>query len=308
MLTGTIIKGVGGFYYVSAGGEDSGEEGNAPLILECRARGLFRKDGLKPSIGDYVDVEADFSDNTGVITAIHPRKNLFLRPPVSNVDQFIVVMALADPKPNIAVLDRFLVSAEQSGVDAVICFTKKDLSDEKSMDRLREIYSRVYPLLFIDARSEDCTKDISPYLYGRKSVLAGPSGVGKSTILKAFRSDLDIATGDISKKLGRGRHTTRHVELFSLNFGGMLFDTPGFTSFDTPDISAPELAPLFPDIYRYAGKCRYKGCLHVSEPGCGVREALEEGGIHESRYGSYLAQLEDIRERDKKRYKGGSLR
>ncbi len=288
MDEGTIIRGVGGFYYVDTGTE----------VIECRARGKFRKENLKPYVGDFVELER--SGDQGFITRIGDRKNLFPRPPVANVDQFIVVMALADPDPNFTVLDRFLTAAERNGVDVVICFTKADIAGNSIRKRAEDIYTDLYPLLFMDARNPEDIRDLVPYLFEKKSALAGPSGTGKSTILSKLRQDREILTGSVSDKTGRGRHTTRHVELFSLDFGGMVFDTPGFTSFDIPDLEPSELQDLYPDIERYSrGLCRFNGCLHVSEPGCRVQQAVQEGDIHEERYRSYVRELERIREQRK---------
>ena len=289
---GTIVRGVGGFYYV-----DTGEE-----IVECRARGIFRKENIKPCVGDEVSIEMvqDSDTLSGVITDIHERKNNFTRPPVSNVDQFIVVSALADPDPNYRVLDKFLIAAELRKIDIVICFTKKDLADEDTVRRAREVYSNVYPLLFMDARDHECVKDIIPYLFDKKSALAGPSGVGKSTILSTLRKDSSIQTGSVSEKTGRGRNTTRHVELFKMaDFNGMIFDTPGFTSFDLPDIQPEDLARYYPDIFRYAEGCRFIGCLHDKEPDCSVKEAMSRGDINSYRYKSYVEELHELQNRRK---------
>ena len=282
--TGTIIRGIGGFYHVDTG----------DTIVECRARGLFRKQNIKPCVGDEViyELTEDTEELTGVITSIMERKNHFLRPPVSNIDQFIVVCALADPDPNYIILDRFLLAAERESVDIVICFTKKDIAEESVIERVKEIYHDVYPLIFLDARDHENVKDMIPYLFDKKSALAGPSGAGKSTILNTLRKDSGAKTGAVSEKTGRGRHTTRHVELFRMDFGGMVFDTPGFTSFDIPDIQTENLAELYPDLYRYADNCRFKGCLHDREPECSVSTAVERGLIHPLRYKSYLEQLQ----------------
>ena len=284
---GTIIRGIGGFYQVDTGTE----------LVECRARGIFRKKNVKPCVGDEVSFERteDTEDNTGVITEIGERKNHFLRPPVSNIDQFIVVCALADPDPNFIILDRFLIAAEREAVDIVICFTKTDIAAPHIIEEAREVYSNVYPLIFLDARDHENVKDMIPFLFDKKSALAGPSGAGKSTILNTLRNDSGARTGSVSEKTGRGRHTTRHVELFRMEFGGMVFDTPGFTSFDIPEMETAELAGFYPDIYRYAENCRFKGCLHDQEPDCGVREAVERGDIHPLRYQSYKEELELLR-------------
>ncbi len=290
IIQGTIVKGIAGFYYV-----DDGKQ-----VYECRARGVFKNVNTRLSVGDEADV--DISGDTPVIVRIHERSNLFLRPPVANIEQFILVSAMSSPKPNLFVIDKFLTAAESSDVDIVMCFTKRDMTDEKAVDWIRGIYGDIYPTVFMDARSGEEVRCLVSYLKGRKSALAGPSGVGKSTIINALRRGTDIKTGAVSGKTNRGRHTTRHVELFRCDFGGMVFDTPGFTSFDVPEVEEYELQFLFPDIAEYAGRCRFNGCRHMSEPDCAVRGAVEAGRIHRTRYESYRSQIEQIREKEKNRY------
>lgn len=288
---GTIIKGIGGFYYV-----DTGEE-----IVECKARGLFRKENMKPCVGDEVDISIGLSSDDVVISRIKERKNHFLRPPVSNVDQFVVVTALVDPEPNQRILDRFIVCAEAKNVDVVLCFTKKDAAGFKAVKQMADTYKGVYPYVFVDGRDPSSVSDLIPYLKDRKSALAGPSGAGKSTILRTLRgNDEKILTGSVSEKTGRGKHTTRHVEVFSLEFGGMVFDTPGFTSFDIfSEIGEDELQEYYPEIAAYRSGCRFKGCYHLSEPGCAVRKAVSEKKIHPARYGSYVTEMELLKQKRK---------
>lgn len=307
--TGTIIKGIAGFYYV-----DDGER-----VYECKARGVFKNIRLKPAVGDVADIDVGAAtaadkisenDDTGVIVKIHDRRNHFLRPPVANIEQFIVVSSLTDPKPNFAVIDKFLASAEMNDVDIVLCFTKSDLAAEADIAVMKAVYSSCYTVVFLDLTKENGVDELIPFLFKKKSALAGPSGVGKSTILNALRKKHDggreaaeeVETGEISAKTKRGRHTTRHVELFKMDFGGAVFDTPGFTSFDAPDVPEDELEELFPDISRYRGECRFNGCRHVNEPDCAVRAAVADGSIHEKRYASYIMQLKEIRERERNRY------
>ena len=214
--TGTIVKGIAGFYYV-----DTGEK-----VYECKARGAFKNAKLKPSVGDIADIDIARGDaDTGVVVKIHERRNYFLRPPVANIEQFVVVSSLTDPKPNFSVIDKFLAVAEMNNVDIVLCFTKSDLVSEKEIDYMKEVYSSCYPVVFLDLKQENGINDLMPYLFEKRSALAGPSGVGKSTILNALRSRQDpdheeVETGAVSEKTKRGRHTTRHVELFKMDFGG----------------------------------------------------------------------------------------
>lgn len=290
-IDGTIVKGIAGFYYV--------DTGNA--VYECKARGVFKNKSMKPYVGD--DVVLDLTDgDTPVISGIRERRNVFDRPPVANVEQFIVVNAFESPAPNFVVIDKFLTMAELKDVDVVMCFNKADLSSEKEAISLKRIYGDIYPVIFADARTEEGIWELIPYLKGKKSALAGPSGVGKSTIMNSLIHDLNAETSTVSEKTKRGRHTTRHVELFHLDFGGMIFDTPGFTSFDAPLADEAELAYLFREFSEYTDRCRFNGCRHQNEPGCAVKDAVLDGSISESRYKSYLGQLEEIRQREKKKY------
>lgn len=284
------MKGIAGFYYVDTGND----------VYECKARGVFKNKSQKPYVGD--EVVLDFTGGSPVITEIGERRNVFERPPVANVEQFIVVSAFESPAPNFIVIDKFLTMAELKNVDVVMCFNKLDLAAEKDVERLKEIYSGIYPILFADARSEEGLEALRPYLKGKRSALAGPSGVGKSTMMNSLIRGLNAETGTVSEKTKRGRHTTRHVELFHLETGGMIFDTPGFTSFDAPPVDEAELQFMFPEFSDYIDDCRFNGCRHLNEPGCAVKEAVSSGKISESRYRSYLSQLEEIRERERKKY------
>ena len=284
------MKGIAGFYYV--------DTGNA--VYECKARGVFKNKSQKPYVGD--EVLLDFAGGLPVISEIGPRRNLFERPPVANVEQFVVVSAFQSPAPNFAVIDKFLTMAELKEVDVVMCFNKMDLADEDAARKLREVYAPVYPVIFSDAKSEKGIEELIPYLKGRRSALAGPSGVGKSTIMNNLIRGLNAQTGTVSEKTKRGRHTTRHVELFRLEFGGMIFDTPGFTSFDAPLAAESELSHMFREFGDFSDECRFSGCRHQNEPGCAVKEAVTRGDIAESRYKSYLGQLKEIRERERRKY------
>lgn len=289
-MKGTIVKGIAGFYYVKHENE----------VYQCKARGVFKNDGIKPMVGDFATFEeGEGAEDDGWITEIHERKNEFIRPPIANVDCFVIVMAAAQPKPNLAVMDKFLVMAEKSNTDIVLCVNKTDLAKKKTIEQLKDIYGRVYPMVFISAGTGEGLEELRSLLKGKHVALAGPSGVGKSTILNCLIPGADAETGTISHKSKRGRHTTRHSELFDLGDGTMLFDTPGFTSFDILEADEDELQHLYPEIAPYAGKCRYDNCRHIKEPECAVREAVESGEISQERYDSYKTQLEEIQKKDR---------
>jgi ribosome small subunit-dependent GTPase A len=288
LIQGLIVKGIGGFYYVKT----------AEQIYQCRARGIFRDMGVTPMIGDNVDIEVQ-DDGDAVVDRIYPRKNEFLRPPVSNIDMMVVVAAAARPKPNTAVIDKLLVAAEKSSVEIMVCINKIDIADPQIVGGLREIYERIYPLVLASGKTGEGIEDLKKHLKGKKSAFAGPSGAGKSTLLNRLQPSIEAETGSVSSKTKRGRHTTRHVEIFDMDFGGMVYDTPGFTSFDTSDAGLEELHFLFPEMRPFIGKCRYDNCRHLKEPDCAVTAAVEAGKISRSRYDSYTAQYKDIEEKNK---------
>ncbi len=299
-MKGIIVKGIGGFYYVKT---DDG-------IYECKARGVFKKNGIVPMVGDYAEIELlderidrenDFTGKAW-ISEIHERKNSFIRPPVANVDCFVIVMAAAEPEPNLAVIDRFLVMAEKNHTEAIVCINKKDLVSSERLSELLEIYSGIYRIVAVSGAHAEGMTELAEMLRGRVSALAGPSGVGKSTILNALEPRAAVETGSLSEKTKRGRHTTRHAEIFETSFGAMIFDTPGFTSFDVLEADEEELHFLYPEMAPYIGKCRFDNCRHYKEPGCAVREAAKAGEIKRSRYISYREQLLEIREREQNRY------
>ncbi len=291
-MEGTIVKGIGGFYYVKT------DEGS---VHECRARGIFRKDGVTPCVGDRVKMtlREEDGEEKGVVDEILPRRNAFIRPPVTNVDCFVIVTAAAKPEPNLLVLDQFLVMAEEQRTEVVLCLNKTDLAKKDKLAELKEIYEKLYPVYLVSGRSGDGVEELKTALYGRQAALAGPSGVGKSTLLNRILGGTRMETGEISRKTSRGKHTTRHAELFPVEGGGMLFDTPGFTSFDVLEAEEEELAYLFPEMEPYAGQCRYDNCRHLKEPDCAVRQALAEGKIHPSRYASYEEFIRMIRSKKK---------
>ena len=287
-MKGLIVKGIGGFYYVKAGEN----------VYQSRARGIFRDEGITPMIGDSVGFEV-LDDGDAVIDEIYPRKNFFLRPPVSNIELMAVVTAAAKPKPNTVIIDKFLVAAEKAGTEIIVCINKTDIGDPVKIQDLADIYKGIYPVLLLSGKTGEGIDELKKYLAGKRSAFAGASGVGKSTLLNRLQPSIGAATGTVSDKTRRGRHTTRHVEIFDMDFGGMIYDTPGFTSFDTVDAEPEDLQYFFPEIAKYAGQCRYDNCRHLKEPECAVRGAVESGAINRSRYDSYVTQYNEITERNK---------
>ncbi|MDR2089095.1 MAG: ribosome small subunit-dependent GTPase A [Clostridiales Family XIII bacterium] len=286
-MKGLITKGVGGFYFVRPEGAGGG------VSYSCRARGIFKKEGLTPTVGDLVDFEA-LDEEDGVINAILPRRNLFIRPPIANADRFIVMIAAAQPAPNLSVVDKLLVAAEMAGAEAMLCINKTELLNREELRRVTGIYEGLYPLIEISCAENAGLDRLPPLLAGRKSALAGPSGVGKSTLINRLRGGTALETGAVSGRTERGRHTTRHVELFDTAGGGMIFDTPGFTSFAVSGADAAMLASFYPEMRERLGDCRFDDCRHLAEPGCAVRAALAEGRIAASRYASYVMQQQEI--------------
>ena len=282
-MRGTIVRAISGFYYVLADGE----------VFECRARGAFRNKKQTPLVGDEVEIEG------GAVEEILPRLNSFDRPPVANVELMVIVAPVRDPEPSLPVLDRVAIAAEKRGTDIIICISKTDLADDSVSARLTEHYGRAYPVHTVCAPEGKGIEELKDMLRGRKAALAGPSGAGKSTLANALLGSSVSATGEISERLRRGRNTTRHCELFTEG-GLLLFDTPGFTSFDLADVSSDELSGLFPDIARHEGGCRFDDCRHISEPDCSVKEALERGEISRSRYLSYRSIYTEILETEKR--------
>lgn len=292
-MTGKIIKGIAGFYYVHNGKD---------RIYECKAKGVFRNKKIKPLVGDNVEFDLlDETEGEGNINAILPRTNALVRPAVANIDQALVVFALTHPAPNLNLLDRYLVMMEMQQVPVIICFNKSDLGDEPLMDTYRWIYEAAgYEVRFISTIEESGLEDVRKILRGKTSVLAGPSGVGKSSLTNCIQPQAAMETGDISRKIERGKHTTRHSELFYVEENTYMMDTPGFSSMFTPDLEAGELKEYFPEFTRYEDGCRFLGCVHVGEKVCGVKEALKEGALSKSRYDNYLLMYEELK--NKRRY------
>ncbi len=294
-MNGKIIKGIAGFYYV-----DVVESG----IYECKAKGIFRKNGQKPLVGDLVRIDVlDEAEKTANIVELYPRKNELIRPAVANIDQAVVIFALKDPEPNRALLDRFLVMMEHVGVPVTICFNKCDLGTEEDLAYWKRVYEPSgYPLIFCTALEEDGIEQIRTLLDGHTTVVAGPSGVGKSTITNLMQSEIRMETGEISRKLQRGKHTTRHSQLIPISEGSYLVDTPGFTSLYTAEMEKEQLKYCFPEFSAYEGQCRFQGCVHMNEPNCAVKAALKEGSISRERYENYQLFYEELKDKEKRRY------
>lgn len=292
-MQGKIMKGIAGFYYIHA------ENGD---IYECKAKGIFRKDNQKPLVGDQVEITIlDEKEKKGNLVQILPRKNELIRPAVANVDQAFVIFAMEDPKPNFLLLDRFLIMMEQAGVPAIICFNKKDLASEEELASLYQIYTECgYKVILSSAKCEEGMDEIKELLRGKTTVVAGPSGVGKSSLTNLMQEDVQMETGEISKKLKRGRHTTRHSQVISVGENTYLMDTPGFSSLYLTDMEEQELKDYFPEFGKYEGNCRFLGCRHIHEPGCAVKEAVENQEISKLRYEDYLSLHEELKE--KRRY------
>ena len=290
-MQGKIVKGIAGFYYVHVAGSG---------LYECKAKGIFRNQSVKPLVGDDVDITVlDEEARLGNLTAILPRKNALIRPAVANVDQALVIFAAAKPKPNLNLLDRFLIMMEWQQVHTMICFNKMDMVSEEEIRRLREIYEPCgYEILFTSALTKEGIEEIEKRLVGKTTVVAGPSGVGKSSLINLLQPWTQMETGAISEKIERGRHTTRHSELFVVE-DGYLCDTPGFSSLYITDFEKEELQVYFPEFAEHRETCRFQGCQHVKEPGCAVKEALAEGKVSRSRYENYLLLYEELKQRRK---------
>jgi ribosome biogenesis GTPase / thiamine phosphate phosphatase len=293
MPEGKIIKALSGFYYVL------GEEG----IIQCRGRGVFRKNKVTPLVGDEVSYQAE-NKTDGYIMEVKGRKNELVRPPIANVDQAILVFSAVEPEFSTTLLDRFLVLVEYNHITPLICITKVDLLEEglgKLEQYAADYRDAGYEVILTSSETLEGLEKLYPYLEGNISVFAGQSGVGKSSLLNALRPDLELKTSVISQHLGRGRHTTRHVELIKIGDSGLVADTPGFSSLEFTEIEPPELNFCFPDIERISEDCKFRGCLHVSEPKCAVKAAVEAGEIPEYRYEHYKDFLQEIKDR-KPRY------
>jgi len=289
MPEGTVVKAYGGFYYVREG----------ERLWECVLRGRFRLEKKQVLVGDRVIFTARQED-AGVIEQLLPRRTELVRPPVANVDRAVIVISGREPEPNPLLLDRFLIQVAAAGVRPMICLNKIDLP-AAGAEELIAVYRRAgYPVFATSALRGTGIGELREALAGGISVLAGPSGVGKSSLLNALHPGWMLKTGAVSRRLGRGRHTTRHVELLALPEGGLVADTPGFTSLNLPPMTRQELAACYPEMERYRSGCRFTGCLHAKEPDCAVKEAVAAGEIAPLRYENYLVLLQEVAARERR--------
>jgi ribosome biogenesis GTPase len=283
LTEGQIVKALAGYYYVDIGDRTT---------YQCRARGIFKKKSLTPLVGDYVRIILQ-DEEEGIVDEILPRKNEFIRPPVSNVDIFVVTVAAASPDPSLEVTDKLLVTAEAADADACICINKDDLSPVQARS-IAEVYKGIYKTVIMSAQTGEGIPKLKELIFGRSAAFAGASGVGKTSLIALLTGEEGLETGDVSTKTGRGRHTTRHVEIFTLTDGTKIYDTPGFTSFEAAlvsDLADERIDMLFPEFQEYLGKCKFQNCRHEHEPDCTVRNAVKSGRIKKTRYDTYIDLL-----------------
>ncbi len=322
-MQGKIIKGIAGFYYVHVvdvghvvdvdHAPDTCQSGG---IYECKAKGIFRKDNVKPLVGDDVELEIlDETEKKGNIIKILPRSSELIRPAVANVDQAVVIFSITKPQPNFNLLDRFLIMMEQQKIPCIICFNKLDLDCEGAGEMYRQIYEACgYQVLTVSAQDGIGVDRLRVLLAGKTTTVAGPSGVGKSSLINCLQSGIIMETGSISKKIERGKHTTRHTELIPVSMGtgtgigteigkevsdSYILDTPGFSSLGLFDMEKEDLGSYYPEFEAHEKYCRFGGCSHISEPGCGVKQALEDGAISRLRYDNYCLLYEELKMRRK---------
>jgi len=293
MPEGKIVKALSGFYYVL----------HNDHLIQCRGRGVFRKNKITPLVGDEVVFQAE-NDLEGYILEVKTRKNELVRPPIANVDQAILVFSAVEPDFSTVLLDRFLVLVEFNHIEPLICITKMDLTDHEERNKIigyaDQYRAAGYGVILTSSETEAGIELLNPHIESKISVFAGQSGVGKSSLLNVLRPDLDLKTNDISSHLGRGKHTTRHVELIKVG-NGLIADTPGFSSLEFTNIEVEDLTYCFPEIQKASENCKFRGCQHLTEPKCGVKSAVESGDIPSYRYQHYMDFLQEIKDR-KPRY------
>ncbi len=295
-MQGKIVKGISGFYYVHIA--ESG-------IYECKAKGIFRNQNIKPLVGDDVEIAIlDEKEKKGNIEQILPRSNELIRPAVANIDLALVIFAAAKPEPNLNLLDRFLVMMEYQKVPVTICFNKTDLVSEQELHAFSDIYAACgYPVIYTCAKEKQGISELLALLEGKTTAVAGPSGVGKSSLVNCLQPDIQMETGAVSRKIERGKHTTRHSEIIPIGGSTYIMDTPGFSTLYVPDFEKEELQQYYPEFAEYEPCCRFQGCSHIGEPDCGVKQALAEGKVSRVRYENYKLLYEEL----KNRKKGGKM-
>jgi ribosome biogenesis GTPase len=291
-MQGKIIKGIAGFYYVFVAGTG---------IYECKAKGIFRRQGIKPLVGDEAEISVvDEEKRIGNVERILPRKSELIRPAVANVDMALVVFAAAKPDPNFNLLDRFLCMMEFMHLPVTICFNKRDLITPEEEQQLEEIYRPAgYPVIFTSTKTGENIEELKKLLFRRTTTVAGPSGVGKSSLINSLQSEFHMETGDISERIERGKNTTRHSQIIPIDDGTFIVDTPGFGTMDLPGQEKEDLFRCYPEFVQYEPNCRFIGCSHINEPDCGVKEALAKGCISPVRYENYKLLYQELKERKK---------
>lgn len=291
-MQGKILKGISGFYYVHVA--ESG-------IYECKAKGVFRRQNLKPLTGDNAEIAViDEEEKTGNVEKILPRKNELIRPAVANIDMALVIFAAASPQPNLNLLDRFLVFMRYQDVPVTVCFNKMELLGIPERQRLESVYQKCgFPVLFTSAKQECGIDGLKKALSGKTAAVCGPSGVGKSSLINLLQPEASMRTGEISRKIERGKQTTRHTELIHIEGNSYIMDTPGFSSLYLPEMEKEELKRFYPEFSPYESQCRFQGCSHISEPDCGVKQAADQGLIPAKRYENYRLFYEELKGRRK---------
>lgn len=292
-MQGKIVKGIAGFYYIHVA--ESG-------VYECKAKGVFRREKIRPLVGDNVEIEVlEEEEKTGNIIRVFSRSNELVRPAVANIDQVLLVFAVVKPNPHYNLLDRFLVMMEDKLLPVILCFNKTDIASDAQIREIRTIYGGCgYPIVFTSAHEEENIDQVRDLLRGKTTAIAGPSGVGKSSIINLLQPKAQMETGEISRKIERGRHTTRHSELFPVDEDTYIMDTPGFSSLYVNDFEKEDLKHYFPEFLEYEGTCRFHGCGHIHEPGCAVKAAVDAGKVHPVRYRNYVEMYEELK--NKRRY------
>lgn len=305
-MQGKIIRGIAGFYYVHVSrasliAEGISVDAQEGCIYECKAKGIFRKDKKKPLVGDDVQVDVLSQEKLlGNIRTILPRHSELIRPAVANVDQALVIFSIVKPQPNFNLLDRFLIMMQQQDIPCVICFNKQDIDEEDACTNYRKIYEQCgYRTIAASAKSKEGIEELTALLKGVTTTVAGPSGVGKSSLVNCLQTDIIMETGSISEKIERGKHTTRHSELIAIGENTYILDTPGFSSLGLFDLEKEELAGFFPEFAEHEKYCKFGGCAHINEPVCGVREAVADGKISRMRYENYCLLYEELKNKKK---------